>query len=1088
MEWRRNSMRRRMMRSFEQRVGEVMEKVETDEEFLCVMSRELDTLGVLQHFAMLLKDLPVYQQRDPEYLICDVQRNYGDTAGIVHRSGEAPGTRVIVSHYVPMGQCVITFKRECSTTVVSSARSTTEFVGLQPEVWKGPLVEMMRALFRELGNMREDNFYELRRLVYGWDLVSEQVDEGLRFWTPSLELRLWKSGIGTWFSGRSSTLGSDVVLVCFENDECVKINGEIVELWCLDTPWLEENRISWEQKFNSASEKLGVTVNGLYMIDISCLRPLHWECSPYLVYGATSCCFALPGINHNGHNYILVLIVVKSSRNGVCHTRVAVALRLAIRFMTNKHVKKMYEKAAQRYGEVRDTLRERDWGATRRKYEGSAKTSLADTRIAGSNDPETYWGGGGGESDIVVPCFTYPPAGLVHPMKALLLISCLPSTTPLLLPCGLKYHPFTLGEPLSIPGRVAPVYSHVGIVLDDAAGRRGFSWLYRFPRPFIPALLRTHLASPLSTLKTSILLLKNVDSEHLIHHFVRLSSTSVMRALHAIIGKRIGLSMRGRPPHAPSFTTVRSPGLATSVLSSHADTSHRTCASHADTSHRACLHRSLVVERGLHEVRGQLAFPLDVGRATALALVARGHQDLGRVFCYLKQFSPLHLSLSLTLSLSLKQVSHDASLVSNSQMRFRPRTGISCTSLWARHITHEAYVTVLKKLRNSKELQHVQIHLRCDGVLSEKECSYNFVIAKACSKHLRLGCLWCTLKLQQGALNTKGESYLTQEKWHVYDGHITNSNRSTLKRKVACFFIKTRRTKFAISKEYPQPGATTLITAIPSKVMSGTPTPTLTPISPLIPCCDWPNPSPSYSLLPLLPPTTTRCTVIGRWLVVGLHLPADGLRLLFPPPPLRCSMVGQSVVGARTAKWKFSLPAMGSAAPNQQSVQLSRAPFNNPQCQNSLANGNIPIVSKYGHLGDPARVKGRGLGGVLRTNKVQVRWICSQGGMQEMGKWEVPEETCEPTRDRKPTPFGLVGSPQSINIGCWRSVTNKSPTNHMPDMFDGRHVRRTCRPGKQRHTSFAEEGLQIPRHMRPGIVLLKYGVCSRLKDGQYLGL
>ncbi|KAJ8890804.1 hypothetical protein PR048_010313 [Dryococelus australis] len=51
------------------------------------------------------------------------------------------------------------------------------------------------------------------------------------------------------------------------------------------------------------------------------------------------------------------------------------------------------------------------------------------------------------------------------------------------------------GEQDSTPGRVTG-FSHVGIVLDDAVGRRVFSVICRFPRPFIPALLHTHLKHP----------------------------------------------------------------------------------------------------------------------------------------------------------------------------------------------------------------------------------------------------------------------------------------------------------------------------------------------------------------------------------------------------------------------------------------------------------------------------------------------------------------------------------------------------------------------------------------------------------------
>ncbi|KAJ8890670.1 hypothetical protein PR048_010179 [Dryococelus australis] len=60
-------------------------------------------------------------------------------------------------------------------------------------------------------------------------------------------------------------------------------------------------------------------------------------------------------------------------------------------------------------------------------------------------------------------------------------------------------HSTHLGEPGLILGGVAPVFGHVGIVQDDATGRRVFSGISRFPRPC------THLSSPSSALKTSML-------------------------------------------------------------------------------------------------------------------------------------------------------------------------------------------------------------------------------------------------------------------------------------------------------------------------------------------------------------------------------------------------------------------------------------------------------------------------------------------------------------------------------------------------------------------------------------------------------
>ncbi|KAJ8895235.1 hypothetical protein PR048_000560 [Dryococelus australis] len=46
-----------------------------------------------------------------------------------------------------------------------------------------------------------------------------------------------------------------------------------------------------------------------------------------------------------------------------------------------------------------------------------------------------------------------------------------------------------LGEPISIPGEVAPGYLHVRTVPDDASGRRVFSEIFSFPLPRIPAAL-----------------------------------------------------------------------------------------------------------------------------------------------------------------------------------------------------------------------------------------------------------------------------------------------------------------------------------------------------------------------------------------------------------------------------------------------------------------------------------------------------------------------------------------------------------------------------------------------------------------------
>ncbi|KAJ8882762.1 hypothetical protein PR048_014575 [Dryococelus australis] len=61
------------------------------------------------------------------------------------------------------------------------------------------------------------------------------------------------------------------------------------------------------------------------------------------------------------------------------------------------------------------------------------------------------------------------------------------------------------GEPGSIPVGGRPLTLHVGTVPEDVAGRRPFSGVSCFPRPCIPALLHTHLASPSSALEISML-------------------------------------------------------------------------------------------------------------------------------------------------------------------------------------------------------------------------------------------------------------------------------------------------------------------------------------------------------------------------------------------------------------------------------------------------------------------------------------------------------------------------------------------------------------------------------------------------------
>ncbi|KAJ8895945.1 hypothetical protein PR048_001286 [Dryococelus australis] len=62
-----------------------------------------------------------------------------------------------------------------------------------------------------------------------------------------------------------------------------------------------------------------------------------------------------------------------------------------------------------------------------------------------------------------------------------------------------------LGEPGSIPNGATPGFSHVGVVPDDATGRRVFPGSPVFTHPINPDLLHAHLAPPSSGFKASML-------------------------------------------------------------------------------------------------------------------------------------------------------------------------------------------------------------------------------------------------------------------------------------------------------------------------------------------------------------------------------------------------------------------------------------------------------------------------------------------------------------------------------------------------------------------------------------------------------
>ncbi|KAJ8884378.1 hypothetical protein PR048_016235 [Dryococelus australis] len=78
-----------------------------------------------------------------------------------------------------------------------------------------------------------------------------------------------------------------------------------------------------------------------------------------------------------------------------------------------------------------------------------------------------------------------------------------------------------------IPSRVTPGFSQVGILLDDAAGRRVFSGISRFPHRYVPTLLHSHLISLSLALKTSLLNHAEITQLNLLPFYTqRCNSTS----------------------------------------------------------------------------------------------------------------------------------------------------------------------------------------------------------------------------------------------------------------------------------------------------------------------------------------------------------------------------------------------------------------------------------------------------------------------------------------------------------------------------------------------------------------------------------
>ncbi|KAJ8867619.1 hypothetical protein PR048_031422 [Dryococelus australis] len=120
-----------------------------------------------------------------------------------------------------------------------------------------------------------------------------------------------------------------------------------------------------------------------------------------------------------------------------------------------------------------------------------------------------------------------------HPLKA-----------PLFFSTWLDYSPPT--NRVSIPGGVAPGFSHVGIMPDDVTGLRVFSGVSCSTRPVIPVLLHTHATSRLSAPKTSMTdkpaLLTSLSPLHFILRLAQDANTNVGQAADMWVSFRRGLS------------------------------------------------------------------------------------------------------------------------------------------------------------------------------------------------------------------------------------------------------------------------------------------------------------------------------------------------------------------------------------------------------------------------------------------------------------------------------------------------------------------------------------------------------------------
>ncbi|KAJ8895060.1 hypothetical protein PR048_000385 [Dryococelus australis] len=314
------------------------------------------------------------------------------------------------------------------------------------------------------------------------------------------------------------------------------------------------------------------------------------------------------------------------------------------------------------------------------------------------------------------------------------------------------------GEPGSIPGRGIPGFSHVPIVPGDVAGRRVYLGISRSPRPSISELLHTHLAPPPSALKTTLL------------KPLRLRAAQISSLTYACLRRFYPSSACERGMYECHTTSVPSL-LRRECLNWRALSSWSGDVLRAEEDEARCVWSSFGMRRQRKEESPDKTrrpwsrrphTKIRVRPAENRTRIAHGEVEILRftsssgvpwclcwgpaagVFPLLESTGLFFLSLmwsakgSLTCCSLLSgriawRPSCRAITTDPSSRKSRIKIGTKLQTPMRRCIVllkHDICV-ILKQLRNSKQLQHVQLHWRCDGALSEKEWTDDFVMQKS---------------------------------------------------------------------------------------------------------------------------------------------------------------------------------------------------------------------------------------------------------------------------------------------------------------------------------------------------------------------